>query len=145
MIEGLSGGGVVAVSGVTTSAKEIVLSSFPPTGSPDVSHRGMLNRELGRTGVSVSGIGVSGHHLGDFPSVDDAIRMVHEAIDDGVSFFDNAWEYYNGKTETMLEESLRRLQTDHVDLWQIQARLCSMPMGSWTEPDKDRHSHGIRP
>jgi aryl-alcohol dehydrogenase-like predicted oxidoreductase len=145
------GGGIVAaISGVTTSAKEIVPSSLPSTGSPDVNHRDMLYRELGRTGVYVSAIGVGGHHLGDLASVDDAIRLVHEAIDGGVSFFDNAWEYYNGKTETilgralrerrqnvflmtkvcthgrsgelamrMLEESLRRLQTDHVDLWQI--------------------------
>ena len=75
----VAAGIVAAVSGVTTSAEEIVPSSFPSTGSPDVSHRGMLNRELGRTGVNVSAIGVGGHHLGDFPSVDDAIRMVDEA------------------------------------------------------------------
>src|SRR6184192_2353773 len=107
-------------------------------------------RPLGRTGVQVSALGVGGHHLGDFPSVDEAIRLVHEAIDAGVTFFDNCWEYYNGKTETwlgqalqgrrdqvflmtkvcthgrsgelalrMLEQSLRRLRTDHLDLWQI--------------------------
>ena len=141
---------VAAASGVTTFAKETVPSSPPSTGSQDANHRDMLYRELGRTGAYVSAIGVGGHHLGDFASVDDAIRMVHEAIDGGVSFFDNAWEYYNGKTETilgralrerrqnvflmtkvcthgrsgelamrMLEESLRRLQTDHLDLWQI--------------------------
>jgi uncharacterized protein len=111
---------------------------------------GMLYRRLGRTGAQVSAIGVGGHHLGDFSHVDDAIGMIHEALDAGVTFFDNAWEYYNGKTENilgralkgrrdkvflmtkvcthgrsgrlalqMLEESLRRLQTDHVDLWQI--------------------------
>lgn len=108
------------------------------------------NRPLGHTGLRVSAIGIGGHHLGDLPAIDDAIRLVHEAIDAGITFFDNAWEYYNGKTETwlgqalkgrrdkivlmtkvcthgrsgalamqMLEESLRRLQTDHLDLWQI--------------------------
>jgi len=107
-------------------------------------------RALGRTGVHVSAIGVGGHHLGDLPTVDDAIRLVHEAVDAGITFFDNCWEYYNGKTENwlgqalrgrrdevflmtkvcthgrsgrlalrMLEESLRRLRTDHLDLWQI--------------------------
>jgi aryl-alcohol dehydrogenase-like predicted oxidoreductase len=107
-------------------------------------------RPLGRTGMRVSILGVGGHHLGDLPTLDDAVRLVHEAIDAGITFFDNAWEYYNGKTETwlgqaikgrrdkivlmtkvcthgrsgelamrMLEESLRRLQTDHLDLWQI--------------------------
>jgi uncharacterized protein len=110
----------------------------------------MLYRRLGRTGAQVSAIGVGGHHLGDVPSVDEAIQLVHEAIDAGVTFFGNCWEYYNGKTENilgralqgrrekvflmtkvcthgrsgrlalqMLEESLRRLQTDHLDLWQI--------------------------
>src|SRR5437867_9409254 len=107
-------------------------------------------RPLGRTGVQVSAIGVGGHHLGDLSTVDDAIRLVHEAVDAGITFFDNCWEYYNGKTENwlgqalrgrrdevflmtkvcthgrsgrlalrMLEESLRRLRTDHLDLWQI--------------------------
>jgi aryl-alcohol dehydrogenase-like predicted oxidoreductase len=107
-------------------------------------------RPLGRTGIQVSVLGVGGHHLGDLPTLDDAVRLVHEAIDAGITFFENCWEYYNGKTETwlgqaikgrrddivlmtkvcthgrsgalamrMLEESLRRLQTDHLDLWQI--------------------------
>jgi uncharacterized protein len=110
----------------------------------------MLYRSLGRTGEQVSALGVGGHHLGDLPTVDQAIRLVHEAIDAGITFFDNCWEYYNGKTENilgralkgrrgkiflmtkvcthgrsgqlalqMLEESLMRLGTDHLDLWQI--------------------------
>jgi aryl-alcohol dehydrogenase-like predicted oxidoreductase len=109
-------------------------------------------RPLGRTGVQVSCIGVVGHHLGDIQSVDVAIRLVHEAIDAGINFFDNCWEYWNGKSEDwlgralkdrrqrvflmtkacthgrsarvamkQLEQSLRRLQTDHLDLWQIHA------------------------
>jgi predicted aldo/keto reductase-like oxidoreductase len=107
-------------------------------------------RPLGRTGTKVSALGVGGHHLGDFKNVDDAIRLVHEAVDAGITFFDNCWEYWNGRAEDwlgrglkgrrdkvflmtkvcthgrsaalamkMLEESLRRLQTDHLDLWQI--------------------------
>src|SRR5437879_11353636 len=102
---------------------------------------------LGRTGLQVSALGVGGHHLGDLPTADDAIRLVHEAVDAGITFFDNCWEYYNGKTENwlgqalqgrrdqvflmtkacthgrserlalrMLEESLRRLRTDNLDL-----------------------------
>jgi aryl-alcohol dehydrogenase-like predicted oxidoreductase len=95
---------------------------------------------------------MGGHHLGDIKTVEEAIRLVHEAIDGGITFFDNCWEYYNGRTEdwlgralkgkrdkvflmtkvcthgrgkdialAMLEQSLRRLQTDHLDLWQIHA------------------------
>jgi aryl-alcohol dehydrogenase-like predicted oxidoreductase len=107
-------------------------------------------RPFGRTGVKVSALGVGGHHLGDFKTVEDAIRLVHEAVDAGITFFDNCWEYWNGRAEDwlgrglkgkrdkvflmtkvcthgrsatlalkMLDESLRRLQTDHLDLWQV--------------------------
>ena len=107
-------------------------------------------RPLGRTGAKVSALGLGGHHLGDLKTVDDAIRLVHEAIDAGITFFDNCWEYWNGRAEDwlgrglagrrdkvflmtkvcthgrgadlameMLDESLRRLQTDHLDLWQV--------------------------
>src|SRR5437588_6875127 len=107
-------------------------------------------RPLGRTGVTVSALGLGGHHLGDLKSVDDAIRLIHEAVDAGITFYDNCWEYWNGIAEDwmgrglkgrrdkvflmtkvcthgrgatlalkMLEESLRRLQTDHLDLWQV--------------------------
>src|ERR1700749_1700984 len=107
-------------------------------------------RTLGKSGVEVSALGMGGHHLGDCASTDLAIDLVHRAIDAGVTFFDNCWEYHNGKSEDilgralagkrdkvflmtkvcthgrsadlamqMLEQSLRRLQTDHLDLWQI--------------------------
>jgi uncharacterized protein len=107
-------------------------------------------RPLGRTGARVSALGLGGHHLGDVPTVDEAVELVHEAVDAGITFFDNCWEYYDGRSEDwlgrglkgkrdkvflmtkvcthgrsaalglkMLDESLRRLQTDHLDLWQI--------------------------
>jgi aryl-alcohol dehydrogenase-like predicted oxidoreductase len=107
-------------------------------------------RELGKTGVRVSALGLGGHHLGQLPSAAAAARLVHEAVDAGITFFDNCWEYHNGRSELwlgealrgrrdkvflmtkvcthgrdgalgmhMLEESLRRLETDHLDLWQI--------------------------
>jgi uncharacterized protein len=107
-------------------------------------------RPLGRSGVQVSALGLGGHHLGDLKTVDEAIRLVHEAVDAGITFFDNCWEYWNGRAEDwlgralqgrrdqvflmtkvcthgrgaglalkMLDESLRRLQTDHLDLWQV--------------------------
>ncbi|MDB6031483.1 MAG: aldo/keto reductase [Verrucomicrobiales bacterium] len=109
-------------------------------------------RALGKTGATISILGMGGHHLADPKSFDDAAAMVHEALDAGLNFFDNCWEYHNGRSEAwlgaalhgrrdqafvmtkvcthgregklglrMLEQSLRRLQTDHLDLWQIHA------------------------
>jgi aryl-alcohol dehydrogenase-like predicted oxidoreductase len=107
-------------------------------------------RPLGKTGVDVSILGIGGSHLGDVRDADEAVKIVHEAIDAGVNFFDNAWEYHDGRSEevlgraldgkrdrvflmtkvcthgrkadvamTQLEDSLRRLGTDHLDLWQV--------------------------
>ncbi len=107
-------------------------------------------RPMGRTGVEISCIGVGGYHLGAADNISEAKRIVDAAIDAGINFFDNAWEYHNGQTEEwlgqalkgkrsrvvlmtkvcthgrdkntamqMLESSLNRLQTDHLDVWQI--------------------------
>jgi aryl-alcohol dehydrogenase-like predicted oxidoreductase len=107
-------------------------------------------RPLGKTGAQVSVLGLGGHHLGQASSMAEAERIVAGALDAGITFFDNCWEYNNGKSEAwmghalngkrdqaflmtkvcahgrdaglalhMLEESLRRLRTDHLDLWQI--------------------------
>lgn len=101
-------------------------------------------------GSSVSIIGIGGSALGDVGDNSEATRIVSEALDNGINFFDNAWEYHDGMSEErlgralkgkrdqafvmtkvcshgrdknvamkMLEDSLRRLQTDHLDLWQI--------------------------
>lgn len=119
-------------------------------GSPVPASGTIPRRPFGHTGVEVSAIGVGGSHLAEVKDPGDAIRIVHEAIDAGVTFFDNAWEYHDGKSEEVLgralqgkrdgvflmtkvcthgrdakvgmqqlEESLRRLRTDHLDLWQI--------------------------
>jgi aryl-alcohol dehydrogenase-like predicted oxidoreductase len=109
----------------------------------------MPYRELGRTGQRVSAIGLGGWHLG-LKQVDEAlsIRIVRSAIDRGVTFMDNSWDYNDGVSEIrvgkalrdgyrdkvflmtkidgrskreatrQLDESLRRLQTDHIDLVQ---------------------------
>jgi uncharacterized protein len=107
-------------------------------------------RPLGKTGLQASILGMGGYHLGSADDLQSAKRMVDEAIDAGINFFDNAWDYHEGRSEEwlgtalqgkrdkvilmtkvcthgrskdigmkMLEESLRRLKTDHVDVWQI--------------------------
>src|SRR5258707_6449680 len=64
-------------------------------------------RPLGRTGVKVSALGLGGHHLGDFKTVEEAIRLVHEAVDAGITFYDNCWEYWNGRAEDWLGRGLK--------------------------------------
>ena len=113
------------------------------------SHSDMPTRALGRTGVQTSVIGLGGWHLG-FKSRDEqlSIRMIRTAIDNGINFMDNCWDYNEGESEKrmgkalldgyrdraflmtkidgrtkkdaakQLDESLRRLQTDHIDLVQ---------------------------
>src|SRR6202521_1217695 len=66
----------------------------------------MIYRRFGRTDVNISAMGVGGHYAGDVATLDVAVQLVHEAVDAGVTFFDNAWEYYNGKTETILGRAL---------------------------------------
>lgn len=108
----------------------------------------MPMRTLGQTGQKVSILCLGGYHMG-MKDEAEAIRIVHAAIDAGVNFLDNAWKYNNGRSEEWmgtalkggkrdkvflmtksdkrdrkaalkeLEDSLRRLKTDHLDLWQI--------------------------
>jgi len=107
-------------------------------------------RKFGKTEVVVSAMALGGHSFAEAKAEGEAIRIVHEAIDAGITFMDNAWEYHDGKSEELmgkalegrrdkaflmtklcshgrdkkfsmaqLEESLRRLKTDYLDLWQI--------------------------
>jgi aryl-alcohol dehydrogenase-like predicted oxidoreductase len=107
-------------------------------------------KKFARSQEMISIIGIGGHTLATAGSEAESIRIAHEAIDRGVNFMDNAWEYHDGRAEevmgkalkgkrdqvflmtkmcthgrgkdvglTRLEDSLRRLQTDHLDLWMI--------------------------
>src|SRR5215813_5566544 len=67
----------------------------------------MIYRELGSTGERVSAIGVGGWHL-SLAHVDEqlAIRIVRTAIDSGINFMDNSWDYNNGESETRMGKAL---------------------------------------
>jgi uncharacterized protein len=141
-----STGALVAASLMHSSAAAAATPLAMTNTGPDQIPR----KPLGRTGEQISIIGLGGYHLGTLRSLDDAVRIVQEAVDAGVTFFDNAWEYNDHRSEEwmgralqgrrdkvflmtkvcthgrdkkvamqQLEESLKRLRTDHLDLWQI--------------------------
>jgi aryl-alcohol dehydrogenase-like predicted oxidoreductase len=150
---GVAAGGVAALLEACANAAPRGVASSTTAAHPPRSATGsrpVPKRPFGAQGVEVSVLGIGGSHLGEAPSEDEAVRIVHEAIDAGVTFFDNAWEYHDGKSEEILgralqgkrdgvfvmtkvcthgrdakvamkqlEDSLRRLRTDRLDLWQI--------------------------
>ena len=113
------------------------------------TNSGIPYRTLGRTGERVSVIGLGGFHLSKPNNENEAIQIVRTAIDNGINFMDNSWDYAEGKSEIrmgkalregyrnkaflmtkidghdsktatkQLDESLKRLQTDVIDLLQI--------------------------
>ena len=105
-------------------------------------------RLLGNTGEAVSIIGIGGWHIGAMKDDKESIKLMQTALGEGINFWDNAWDYHDGRSETLmgkalkgrrdkvflmtkncerdykgslkhLDDSLKRLKTDHLDLWQF--------------------------
>ncbi|RYB06369.1 aldo/keto reductase [Lichenibacterium ramalinae] len=126
-------------------------SALPRVSDPGELRGEMLYRKLGTTGETVSAIGLGGSHIGK-PKLSEAeaVRLMHEAIDRGITFLDNSWDYNEGQSElrmgkalaeggyrnkvflmtkidgrtreaaaSQLDDSLKRLKVDHLDLVQF--------------------------
>ena len=72
-------------------------------------------RPLGATWMMVSALGLGGYHIGRMQRASEAVRLVQAAIDAGITFMDNAWEYHEGRSETLMGQAIadRREQLDH--------------------------------
>lgn len=142
-------GAAVAVTAGSAVVGASPAQAVKPAGAQK-NEGGIPLRALGKSGATVSCMGLGGWHVGAIKERKDAIKLMHAAIDEGITFFDNAWDYHSGGSETVmgealaqdgkrdkvflmtkncerdydgsmrnLEESLKRLKTDHIDLWQF--------------------------
>jgi predicted aldo/keto reductase-like oxidoreductase len=131
------------------TATSLILAGGLAGGAKPESKNGIPHRTLGRTGESVSVIGLGGYHLGKQSDPEESIRIIRSGIDEGINFLDNCWDYNGGESEirmgkalrdgyrqkvflmtkidgrnkatavTQINESLKRLQTDRIDLLQF--------------------------
>jgi len=134
---------------VKSAAAAAVLTTASPQVLMAETKEVMPQRALGRTGEKVSAIGLGGYHIGKQADEAESITIIRRAIDRGITFMDNCWDYNGGSSEVrmgkalrdgyrqkvflmtkidgrtkeaaarQIDESLRRLQTEHIDLMQF--------------------------
>jgi uncharacterized protein len=132
-----------------TAAATTLMTSLSKQLADATNKGTVPTRVLGHTGEKVSMVGLGGYHLGMQENEQESIRIIRSGLDSGITFLDNCWDYNNGQSEIrmgkalrdgyrqkaflmtkidgrtrqaatqQLEESLRRLQTDHIDLLQF--------------------------
>src|SRR5216683_1048101 len=131
------------------AAASILLAHIDQQSPRSESRNGIPYRTLGRSKEKVSLIGLGGYHLGNQADPQESIRIIRTGLDEGVNFLDNCWDYNGGESEirmgnalrdgyrrkaflmskidgrtkaaaaSQINESLRRLQTDRIDLLQF--------------------------
>jgi len=104
---GLTGSVVPAMTQTAATPGPLPAVGLPRITDPGQLRGEMLYRTLGRTGERVSAIGLGGSHLAK-PAVPPAetIRLIHEAVDRGITFMDNSWDYNEGQSEMRMGEAL---------------------------------------
>jgi predicted aldo/keto reductase-like oxidoreductase len=146
----VKGAAIAGAAAFAETRGALAQAAAPRSAKLDSAPAPVPRKPLGKTGLEVSALGVGGFHLGTAKDQEEATAIVLGAIEAGINFFDNAWEYHNGESEVrlgnalkgkrdevvlmtkvcthgrgkkvamgMLEDSLRRLRTDHLDVWQI--------------------------
>jgi predicted aldo/keto reductase-like oxidoreductase len=151
-VAGVAGvAGIVGTGRAGAAQAQATPQTPPKPQTPDTpAQTGEVpRRRLGRTGEKVSMVGLGGSHIGQQHDENESIRIIRTAIDSGINFMDNSWDYNDGKSEArmgkalrdgyrqkvflmtkvdgrtkasaaaQLDESLKRLETDHLDLLQF--------------------------
>ncbi|MGA2728809.1 MAG: aldo/keto reductase [Terracidiphilus sp.] len=145
------GGSAAAPPEDSSSAQNPIVKNFNGAyGGSSLPSFQVPKRAMGKTGLQVSILGIGGYHIGTVSGQEEVNNVIAKALDHGINFFDNAWEYHKGMSEErigialkgkrdqaivmtkvcthgrkkdvamrMLEESLTRLQTEHLDVWQV--------------------------
>lgn len=144
--------GLVAAQDLLSTKVAQAVPQTGPVGAPaagETRQGDMIYRTLGNTGEKISALGVGGFHIGVPRDEQEGIRLIRSAIDRGINFMDNCWDYHDGGSEIrmgkalldgyrekvflmtkidgrtkataekQINESLQRLQTDVIDLMQI--------------------------
>ncbi len=108
-----------AAAGLTAASSTGLGQSTPgsrrtPTTRPQ--NPSMKYRELGTTGEQVSLIGLGGYHIGKQQDAAESMALIHAAIDSGITFMDNCWDYNDGISEVRMGQALRNGYRDKVFL-----------------------------
>ena len=96
-----------AAAGVAAAARTSIAQSPAKAATTRPEAPGMIYRDLGTTGERVSAIGLGGYHIGKQSDPDESIALIRQAIDRGITFLDNCWDYNDGLSEVRMGQALR--------------------------------------